>query len=931
MSSTLTNLQQANNWATIDNVVSVNTDALYIDGKEIDPGNFVPYTGASATVNLNSQNITTTHVPATGADLTNKTYVDAAVITSGAGKVPYTGATSNVNLGTYSLTSAALNTTALTASTATLTGLVAGTPAYTVGINTSNQLITYTPASSPFSGTVSAGYVPYASSTNTFANSLLSQSGSTLTNTGNLIVLGTVALDNNAIVTAETPMSWSAPYLTATGGVNVLSYTYTSGQGFGTSTIGAATFSLPGSGTLVGYNVSYTMTITGFKTSAPFSGSVSFEILQGLPIGTAVSVYNSGALSTPTVATNYTFNFNTVANGTDLSLRVNCFAGASSSALVYFNTMAVKQLQVQLQQTNVAGSLNVIGTASVSKTLYTTGISNTGTIVSSGTSTASEYILSGITLGSSGLESELTNILDLGLNFRGSNVISTNLGGGFRIDGRAAGNPLFGWWYRPASGSDTQLMNLTSSGDLTVTGTVYGYGGGVNGTGYLPGMTMKSTSAKTASYSVGQDDTHSVFLSWVYNATAANGYGRIQTYAGSNSLCLQDAGGYVGIGKTNPSAFLDVTGNIVASTSITAGSSLTVGTSASVGSTLVTGASQPSGISMYANYGSLVVNETFYVGGANSSTFYPCFIDTLPAWDTGVNSAIFEIGRSNVHEDATWTGAFQYEYTGHNTRWGNEAQYMTHKYTCNSGASPTYKIFIANVVQDPTSSYVVVWLRGNITYHFSSRNGCNLVFFPKSTTPWPQSTGVGNNTSYTYTTTTTSPFEQPTFEFDTRYVSIPWNGVTNLSGYASGWVLGTDNQGNMWRGQCNGSQVYKNQNISWAGGVNITNAFNRLSPLSAVYITGRLSCYATTGTWVYPAIRLYHQASGTYFYYYISTYQNLAYSQTNYPISLMLGYNADLVTKTGLFDIYVYNGGGCSTDINDQLEINIAMFAGNQW
>lgn len=356
---------------TLDGLTTVSTS-----GGTVDPSLYVKYTGNTSDTDLGAYNITTVRVPTANADLTNKQYVDG----QDALRLPYTGATANLTMGAYGIT-----TTALTASgTITASGVTTGTPAVTLGLNASNQVVSYANPAGVFTGSVSAGYVPYASSANNFANSILSQSGTTLSNSGNesitgtLTTIGTVSLDKGAIATAETPLTWTSPYLTATGGNNLISYTYTSGQGFGTSTAGATTFAIPSTGLLVGYNVSYQMVITGFKTSAPSSGSVSFDILQGLPYASSVLLYSSGTLSAPTAATTYIFALNTVANGTDLVLRVNNYAGASSSALVYFNTMSLVQLQVQLQQTNVANSFNVTGPATVSKTLTVAGIINNG-------------------------------------------------------------------------------------------------------------------------------------------------------------------------------------------------------------------------------------------------------------------------------------------------------------------------------------------------------------------------------------------------------------------------------------------------------------------------------------------------------------------------------------------------------------------------
>lgn len=51
----------------------------YLVSATVDTTDIVPYTGATTTVNLGSQNITTTRVPLANADLTNKLYVDTAV------------------------------------------------------------------------------------------------------------------------------------------------------------------------------------------------------------------------------------------------------------------------------------------------------------------------------------------------------------------------------------------------------------------------------------------------------------------------------------------------------------------------------------------------------------------------------------------------------------------------------------------------------------------------------------------------------------------------------------------------------------------------------------------------------------------------------------------------------------------------------------
>ena len=57
---------------------------------------------------------------------------------------------------------------------------------------------------------------------------------------------------------------------------------------------------------------------------------------------------------------------------------------------------------------------------------------------------------------------------------------------------------------------------------------------------------------------IGQDSTHGIAEYWVYNATAGNAVGHLETYGGNNPLALQAGGGNVGIGITNPQYPLDV-------------------------------------------------------------------------------------------------------------------------------------------------------------------------------------------------------------------------------------------------------------------------------------------------------------------------------------------------------------------------------------
>jgi hypothetical protein len=95
----------------------------------------------------------------------------------------------------------------------TATGIATDTPTTTIGLNSSNQLIKYANPVGVFTGSVGAGYVPYASSANVFANSIISQSGSTAN------VAGTVATNNGSYVSAYPSLnSGAGSNLTLTAG-----------------------------------------------------------------------------------------------------------------------------------------------------------------------------------------------------------------------------------------------------------------------------------------------------------------------------------------------------------------------------------------------------------------------------------------------------------------------------------------------------------------------------------------------------------------------------------------------------------------------------------------------------------------------------------------------------------------------------------------
>jgi hypothetical protein len=90
----------------------------------------------------------------------------------------------------------------------TATGIATGTPATTIGLNSSNQLVKYTnPVSAVFTGSVSSTYIPYASSANVFANSIMSQSGTQINIAGTLYASDSITSGGDMICGLISPSS----------------------------------------------------------------------------------------------------------------------------------------------------------------------------------------------------------------------------------------------------------------------------------------------------------------------------------------------------------------------------------------------------------------------------------------------------------------------------------------------------------------------------------------------------------------------------------------------------------------------------------------------------------------------------------------------------------------------------------------------------
>jgi len=159
---------------------------------------------------------------------------------------------------------------------------------------------------------------------------------------------------------------------------------------------------------------------------------------------------------------------------------------------------------------------------------------------------------------------------------------------------------------------------------------------------------------------------------------------------------------------------------------------------------------------------------------------------------------------------------------------------------------------------------------------------------------------------------------------DYNFIGVP----QNFNAYSHVCVFAGDQ---MRRSQCVMRQIYRNESVSWAGGINMTYAFYKYNAQCPVRISGKYAMYSTYVGIQTMGMRLYSQTSGAYFYYQFRTYQNISIAQTTYPFEIILT-DGDLgAFSTGWYDIYIYNVGGCSTDGNDQLHLSVQLLPVNSF
>lgn len=115
------------------------------------------------------------------------------------------------------------------------------------------------------------------------------------------------------------------------------------------------------------------------------------------------------------------------------------------------------------------------------------------------------------------------------------------------------------------------------------------------------------------------------------------------------------------------------------------------------------------------------VTGSFVVAG-NINNYYP-----VTFYDGGFSQNVateLTIGRSGVHQDATWRGAIIAKFKYHVTNWGNDAQFIDgdiHQ-NQNAGIIQTFVGGWQDITPLNGDTRIVIWLRGGTTTYYYNAN-----------------------------------------------------------------------------------------------------------------------------------------------------------------------------------------------------------------
>jgi hypothetical protein len=971
MANNLSGISYTNNFNNLDGLSIVQADELFIDGTSIDPTNLVPYTGASKTIDLNSQNIKTSRLPTANSDLTNKLYVDSAV-TTGSGDVlgivnlnfvKYSGSISDTDLGTYKISSSAVPTTGNNLTNKTyvdgaITTATSDKVPYTGG--TSNVVLTGT-------NKFQQSYNATISDTTTVVNrqtldSAIAGLGAGILNLNNTWGTGFTNNFNDAFASIQSLIANASNF--ATGGtdftgampVSVLTkpsyYNLTGAGNFGMS-IGLDLGYTGGS-----FTAGASTTISGSWTANTVSSriaTITFDVTSH--IGKSLRCVWEGV--TPLVFATSPPPFFTVVNGaTTVYSSPQPISGTNTYAWNFTPTVGTTTITYTVQSTGTPSvpafswtgfSIKQIG---ASRLAYKTGAKYTATFTNMIASqlmyfSVYQYTAAG---GTPLAISDISNIpvttssQTITITFS-VNIFPTNLG-------------TVVFFFQPSSAN--QYVRFDSAtvtrADMTISGNIQ--------------SSVIATSSVVSSNPSGNSGNGTVM-----NMTAFNGsFGSLEVYDNVNAtsanklpLALQAYGGTVGVGITNPVATFQV-----------------------IGTANICGGTNFANLNNYMTTGSLTIGDTLrnYGGGNlwNSNTaglLLECLNNTeISIHDAGnrVASLMYYTNASNsfiMGRDMGW-GVSNVETRGdlfinggvgkRLVKNGDNANYYATFNGGNSSNAPFIEFYAGSTrrmyIGNSTTTDNYIQAENNANIHFATNGADRMRIDPNGDIVFEYAreqitTGLNGYGQYRMIAGSYGVMWRQDGSNTYLLITNPgdqygsWNSlrpfiVNNATGRITHENNLTCNGGNyvftsvpqntsqysqpvlfdgdtFRRGQCVAKELYNNNSVAWGGGLNFVYAFYQYNSTSSVVLTGRYSGYWTGSYTASFTVRVYNQNSGGYYYYTFNTFTNNAYNHVTIPLNCYIGN-----VGTGWNDIYIYSS-GYSTDGNDQINLNILTFCVNSY
>ena len=859
----------------------------YLVSAAVDVSDLVPYTGATTTVNLGSQNITTTRVPVGVSDLTNKTYVDSAI--SASNLLPlnntWTGTntfnntvtmgdtyTTNVNSAFASIQTPIANATNLATGGTDFTGAMpvcvltkpsyynlagAGTLAMSVGLDLGYTGGSFTAgASTTISGSWTANTVSNRIATITFdVSAYIGKSLRCVWEGLTPLVFATspppfftVVNGATTVYSSPQPISGTNTYtwnFTPTVGTTTITYTVQSSgtpslpafswTGFSIKQIGASRLAYK-------TGAKYTATFTNMLASQNMSFSVyQYTTAGGLPL--AISDISNIPITTSGQTITITFSVNIFSS--NLGTVVFFFQPSSANQYVRFDSMTLTRADMTVSG-NVQSGLTVNSSVVSSNP---SGNSGNGSIINM---TAFNGSFGSIECFDN-VNATSANKLPLALQAYGGSV-------GIGITNPVANFQVQGGTASICGGTNfANANNYVAPGSLVIGDCVRNYGGGTGGwNSNTAGLLLECLNDTE----IAVHDSGTRVASFMYYTNA------------SNTFTIGRA-----MDSTWGTTKVETRGDLILNAG-TGGRFIKYGSDGNYYATFNGGNSSNAPFIEFYAFGA----RRMYLGNSTSNDNY--------IWaENGTN---IRIGTNGSTRMSFLAGGDIYFENG-----------FREIITVGLNGYGQYRM-----VQ---GSYGVMWRQdGSTTYLLITNSGDQYGQW-NSLRPFYVDNASGRITMENGLTVKNGDFYIEGLPFLSNIYSYPL--------VQSGARVG--------RSQAIFYSVYAAQSIGWGGGVNMTYAFYKYSDSVSVSIRGKLSYWVGGNTRAYPYLRVYSQSTGIYWYFSLEAFTNVGGNHTTFPFEVILPGNG--YPYSGWYDCYVYNNGNCNTDTNDQLWLSASILPGSSW